>query len=67
MKNAPLLLWICLATLAAAQPLPRTVLPDNYQLTLTPNFQTDKFDGDETIRVRVSQPKIGRASCRERV
>jgi len=56
MKNVPLLLWICLATLAAAQPLPRTVLPDNYQLTLTPNFQTDKFDGDETIRVQVAQP-----------
>ena len=56
-KNiAFLLLLACLGTLAAAQQLPRTVLPENYQLTLSPNFQTDKFDGDETITVRVAQP-----------
>ncbi|HKC71471.1 MAG TPA: M1 family metallopeptidase [Terriglobales bacterium] len=56
-KNiAFLLLLACLETLAAAQQLPRTVLPENYQLTLSPNFQTDKFDGDETITVRVAQP-----------
>jgi len=56
-KNiAFLLLLACLGTLAAAQQLPRTVLPENYQLTLSPNFQTDKLDGDETITVRVTQP-----------
>jgi aminopeptidase N/puromycin-sensitive aminopeptidase len=56
MKNTLLLLIVCLATLGAAQQLPRTVLPENYQLTLSPNFQTDKFDGDEAIRVRVAEP-----------
>ncbi|MGE5206831.1 MAG: M1 family metallopeptidase, partial [Chlamydiota bacterium] len=56
MKNIPVLLFLCLATLTGAQQLPRTVLPENYQLTLSPNFQTDKFDGDETIRVQVAQP-----------
>ncbi|HEY6936806.1 MAG TPA: M1 family peptidase, partial [Terriglobales bacterium] len=50
-----LLLLACLGTLAAAQQLPRTVLPEKYQLTLSPNFQTDKFDGDETITARVAQ------------
>jgi aminopeptidase N len=55
-KNIAVLLMACLGTLAGAQQLPRTVLPENYQLTLSPNFQTDKFDGDETISVRVAQP-----------
>ena len=55
-KKIAVLLLACLGTFAAAQPLPRTVLPENYQLTLSPNFQTDKFDGDETISVRVAQP-----------
>lgn len=55
MKNTAVLL-VCLATLATAQQLPRNVLPESYQLTLTPNFQTDKFDGDETIRVRIAEP-----------
>lgn len=56
MKITPALLLITLATLAGAQQLPRTVLPENYQLTLSPDFQTDKFAGDETIRVRITQP-----------
>ncbi|HLK31527.1 MAG TPA: M1 family metallopeptidase [Terriglobales bacterium] len=56
MRKLLALLLACLATLAGAQQLPRTVLPENYQLTWTPNFQTDKFDGEETIRVQVAQP-----------
>ncbi|HTM88411.1 MAG TPA: hypothetical protein VL155_09430, partial [Terriglobales bacterium] len=56
MKNSRLLLLVCLTALAGAQQLPRMVLPENYQLTLTPNFQTDKFGGDEIIRVRVAEP-----------
>ena len=56
MKNSRLLLLVCLTALAGAQRLPRMVLPENYQLTLTPNFQTDKFGGDEIIRVRVAEP-----------
>jgi aminopeptidase N len=54
-KNIAALLVVCLGTLAGAQQLPRTVLPENYQLTLSPNFQTDKFEGDETIQVQVAQ------------
>ena len=56
MKITPVLLLIGLVGLAGAQQLPRTVLPEGYQLTLSPNFQTDKFGGDETIRVRVAEP-----------
>ncbi len=56
MKRSAVLLLACLAMLAEAQQLPRTVLPENYQLTLSPDFQTDKFDGDETIAVRVARP-----------
>ncbi|HEV2117431.1 MAG TPA: M1 family metallopeptidase [Terriglobales bacterium] len=56
MKRIAVLLSACLVTLAGAQQLPRTVLPENYQLTLSPNFQTDKFDGEEIIGVRVAQP-----------
>ena len=56
MKNSLLLLLVCLAAMAGAQQLPRTVFPENYQLTLTPNFRADKFGGDETIRVRIGEP-----------
>ena len=56
MKITSVLLLVGLATLAGAQQLPRTVLPESYQLTLSPDFQTDKFGGDETIRVRVAEP-----------
>jgi len=44
------------ATLASAQRLPELASPENYQLTFTPNFGTDKFTGDETIRVHVLKP-----------
>ena len=56
MKITPVLLLIGLAGLAGAQQLPHTVLPEHYELTLSPNFQSDKFGGNETIRVRVAQP-----------
>jgi len=39
-----------------AQRLPRTVLPHHYDLTFAPDFGTDRFDGEETIHVTVSQP-----------
>jgi aminopeptidase N len=56
MKSIAALLSACLVTLAGAQQLLRTVLPENYQLVLSPNFQTDKFGGVESIDVRVAQP-----------
>src|SRR5947209_7847070 len=48
---------IVLASLVAtAQRLPDVATPENYRITLTPNFTTDKFAGDEIIRVRVLKP-----------
>src|SRR6516225_5891269 len=44
------------ATMALAQRLPDLASPENYELTFTPNFGTDKFSGDETIRMRVLKP-----------
>jgi aminopeptidase N len=56
MKKSAVFFLFTLVTLAGAQQLPPTVQPESYQLTLTPNFQTDKFEGDETIAVRLEQP-----------
>ncbi len=44
-----------LVSMAAAQRLPQTAVPEHYQLTLTPDFTQDNFGGQETIRVRVQQ------------
>ena len=46
----------CLLLTANAQRLPDTALPEHYKVTLSPNFQTDDFTGEETIRVRVLKP-----------
>jgi len=50
------LLLALVALPAFAQRLPRTVLPNHYELTFAPDFTTDRYDGDETIHVTVSQP-----------
>jgi aminopeptidase N len=39
-----------------AQQLPDSVVPSHYTLKLQPNFQTDKFSGDEQIDVQVKKP-----------
>jgi aminopeptidase N len=49
-------IFLLCATVASAQRLPELASPENYQLTFTPNFGTDKFTGEETIRVRVVKP-----------
>jgi aminopeptidase N len=41
---------------SSAQRLPDVVVPDNYRLTLTPDFNRDDFAGDETIQIRVLRP-----------
>jgi len=46
---------VILCSLAAAQRLPELAVPTNYQLTFTPDFSTDKFAGDETIRIEVKK------------
>lgn len=41
---------------AIAQRLPETARPENYKLTFTPDLENAKFEGDETIAVRVLKP-----------
>jgi aminopeptidase N len=43
-------------SLAVAQRLPENARPENYKLTFTPNLDQAKFDGDETITIRVLKP-----------
>jgi aminopeptidase N/puromycin-sensitive aminopeptidase len=43
-------------SLATAQRLPETATPENYKLTFTPNLESSKFEGDETITIRISKP-----------
>ena len=39
-----------------AQRLPSGAMPEHYQLTFTPNFSDNTFDGDETIDLRILKP-----------
>jgi aminopeptidase N len=41
---------------AFAQRLPGTAVPSHYALKVQPDFQTDKFAGDEVIDVRLEKP-----------
>jgi aminopeptidase N len=41
---------------AVAQRLPELARPDNYKLTFTPDLENAKFEGEETISLRVLQP-----------
>src|SRR5437773_1681838 len=50
-----LVLFVTSSVPALAQRLPRTVLPNHYDLTVTPDLASATFAGDETIRVRVQQ------------
>jgi aminopeptidase N len=43
-------------SLAAAQRLPEVARPENYKLTFTPDLEKAKFEGDETIVIRVLKP-----------
>ena len=58
MKRILLILTFVLLTLswANAQRLPDLARPQNYKLTFTPDLQNAKFEGDETITVRVLKP-----------
>jgi aminopeptidase N/puromycin-sensitive aminopeptidase len=53
-----LLLCACvlLSSFAVAQRLPETVVPENYKLTFTPDFDKNNFAGEEVIKVRVLKP-----------
>ncbi len=57
MKRISVLLVLLFAVvLASAQRLPDNVVPQHYQITLTPDLKTAKFAGEETIDVRVLKP-----------
>jgi len=43
-------------SMAAAQRLPEIARPENYKLAFTPDLDSAKFEGDETITVRVLKP-----------
>ena len=43
-------------TMLTAQRLPETARPENYKLTFTPDLASAKFEGDETITLRVLKP-----------
>ena len=47
---------LLLSGVAVGQRLPEIAFPTNYQLTLTPDLNKDKFAGNETIQVRVLKP-----------
>jgi aminopeptidase N/puromycin-sensitive aminopeptidase len=43
-------------SVAAAQSLPEVARPENYKLTFTPDLEEARFEGDETIAIRVLKP-----------
>jgi aminopeptidase N len=48
--------FVMACSLLVAQRLPEIVRPENYKLTFTPDLESAKFEGDETIAIRVSKP-----------
>lgn len=44
------------SVVAPAQRLPRTAVPEHYDIHLAPDFATDMFAGEVAIRVRLTQP-----------
>jgi aminopeptidase N/puromycin-sensitive aminopeptidase len=43
-------------SMAAAQRLPEIARPENYKLTFNPDMESAKFEGEETLAVRVLKP-----------
>src|SRR6201981_2131598 len=53
-KTLAVVSFVLLAlSMAIAQRCPETARPENYKLTFTPDLENAKFEGDETIAVRV--------------
>ena len=46
---------LLLASFAMAQRLPEIAAPENYKLTLTPDFDKNNFTGEEVVGIRVSK------------
>jgi aminopeptidase N/puromycin-sensitive aminopeptidase len=53
---AVLIFGLLTLSIATAQRLPETARPENYKLTFTPDLKNAKFEGDETIALRVLKP-----------
>ena len=53
---AGMLFVLTLGVFTRAQRLPHTVVPDHYDIHLTPDFSTDTFGGTVRIRVRLAEP-----------
>ena len=49
---------LAVVSVSAAQRLPKLAAPQNYRLTLMPDFNKNKFGGEETIRVQVWTPTL---------
>ncbi len=47
---------LLLSSVAVSQRLPEIAFPTNYQIALAPDFEKDKFAGEETIQVRLLKP-----------
>ena len=45
-------------SVAGAQRLPQLAAPENYRLTIAPDFSKDNFTGEEFISIRVLKPTI---------
>ena len=59
-RSVAVMTFLVLAiSLAAAQRLPETARPDNYNLKFTPDLEKARFEGDETISVRVLKQTSG--------
>ena len=50
---AGLIFLVLTISLATAQRLPEVARPENYKLTFTPNLDQARFEGDETIAIRL--------------
>lgn len=51
-----ILLFLLSVSAASAQRLPEVARPENYKLTFTPDLENAKFEGDETIAIRILTP-----------
>jgi aminopeptidase N len=56
MKLFPYVFSLLLSSLAVAQRLPQIAVPENYQLTFTPDFDKNNFAGEEVIEIQVLKP-----------
>jgi aminopeptidase N len=56
MRKILFCLLFVLPAFSFGQRLPNTVLPQHYTLTIAPEFSDDSFAGEETIKVRLTQP-----------